>query len=238
MAEPTTSNGLGQRGTEPDWRAPPPALSIRVLLCVAVIVPLLLAAGVYWVRHTPDNRALAAGDGVVEVQVIPLRDHVPEVRTAAVSANQAAALPSPAVPLVEDPKRAIPNQAALTPALPVPAPMPSPAAEPPAVSGAPEQRPTAQTAAAFQQRLLLHIARFQFYPDDARRERVQGTVQLMFAMRRDGTVSDVWVKRSSGSSILDRAAIETVRNAQPLPRIPAELPGTLNILVPVAFVPH
>jgi len=54
-------------------------------------------------------------------------------------------------------------------------------------------------------------------------------------MLRDGTVTDVRIASSSGYSLLDIAAIETIRKAQPLPRIPAELPESLNILVPVAF---
>lgn len=54
-------------------------------------------------------------------------------------------------------------------------------------------------------------------------------------MRRDGMVTDVWVKASSGFNALDLAAVDTIRNAQPLPRIPSELPDQLNISMPVAF---
>jgi protein TonB len=54
-------------------------------------------------------------------------------------------------------------------------------------------------------------------------------------MLRDGTVTDVQVISSSGFDVLDAAAVETIRNAAPMPRIPSELPGHLNIHVPVAF---
>jgi protein TonB len=90
-------------------------------------------------------------------------------------------------------------------------------------------------ASTFQRTLLRHIARYQNYPDEARSARLQGVVQLVFAMTRDGIVLDVWIKSSSGSSILDQAALDTIRRAQPLPRIPSELPDRLNILVPVSF---
>jgi protein TonB len=57
----------------------------------------------------------------------------------------------------------------------------------------------------------------------------------MFAMRRDGTVKDIWIRNSSGHDLLDAAAIDTIRKAQPAPRIPSELPDQLNVLIPVAF---
>jgi periplasmic protein TonB len=235
MAAPKTQKIATDRVPEPDWQVAPPAVSVRVLVCVAVIVPLLLAAGVYWVRHVPEGRSLATNDNVVEVQVIPLREHVPEVRQAVSPAKQIASV-TQSEPLVEDPNRSLPKPTTVTPAVTQPTQATNPAAKPtPAASPASAQTPTAQTAAAFQQTLLRHIARFRFYPDQARRDRIQGTVQLVFAMARDGTVSDVWVKTSSGSGILDTAAVETIRKAQPLPPIPIDLPGELNILIPVAF---
>ena len=89
-------------------------------------------------------------------------------------------------------------------------------------------------AATFQ-RTLRHIERYQVYPAEARGERLQGLVQLVFAMGRDGRVLDAWVKQSSGSAVLDKAALDTVKRAQPLPRIPNELPDRLNVMIPVAF---
>jgi periplasmic protein TonB len=105
----------------------------------------------------------------------------------------------------------------------------------PTSSSAPIRIPTSRTAAIFQRALLSHIAQYRHYPDQARRDRVQGKVQLVFAMQRDGMVTDVWVKASSGHDALDLAAVDTIRKAQPLPKIPSELPDQLNISVPVAF---
>ncbi|WP_313440412.1 energy transducer TonB [Novosphingobium sp.] len=41
--------------------------------------------------------------------------------------------------------------------------------------------------------------------------------------------------RSSGSIFLDRAALETIRRAQPLPAIPEGKPDELELSVPVEF---
>lgn len=218
-----------------EWHTAVPGLNVRWLVGVAVIVPFLLAAGVYWLRHAPAGPAMTAADPVVEVQIIPLRDHAPPVREAALPSNQTT-LPLRSEPLVEDRNRSIPDETLTAPTSAEPAPTQAPAAA--AVRSVPDTsapRPAPRTTAAFQQTLLQHIARFRYYPDQARRDRVQGIVQLVFAMERDGTVRDVWVRASSGSSILDSAAIETVRNAQPLPRIPADLPDQLNVLIPIAF---
>ena len=58
---------------------------------------------------------------------------------------------------------------------------------------------------------------------------------VMFAMRRDGSIVRVDIKSSSGRSVLDREAIETIRRAQPLPRIPADMPELLTVMIPVTF---
>lgn len=90
-------------------------------------------------------------------------------------------------------------------------------------------------ASDFQRRLLAHIETYRRYPDAAKRGRLEGVVELLFAMDRKGLVIGVWIKRSSGFPALDKEAIATVLRAQPLPPIPAELPDPLNITLPVAF---
>ncbi len=83
--------------------------------------------------------------------------------------------------------------------------------------------------------MFAHIARYQAYPDDARPNRLQGEVQVFFSMRRDGTVTDIEVAESSSHIELDDAALDTIRRAEPLPRIPTELPDNLNIVIPISF---
>jgi protein TonB len=81
------------------------------------------------------------------------------------------------------------------------------------------------------------VARYQRYPNAARLGRMRGTVETLFSMQRDGTLLEVWVKTSSGQVVLDKAAVDAIRRAQPLPAIPSELPDRLNIQIALVFEP-
>lgn len=87
----------------------------------------------------------------------------------------------------------------------------------------------------YHERLLAHIARFQHYPDDARKAGMQGTIYLTFELSRDGEIGGIWVVRSSGYPRLDEAALETIRRAAPMPPIPARLPERLAVPLPIRF---
>jgi len=87
----------------------------------------------------------------------------------------------------------------------------------------------------FQRRLFARIETCRQYPATARRARLQGVVELIFAMDRNGIVLGIWIKQSSGYPVLDKEAVATVLRAQPLPAIPAELPDPLNITLPMVF---
>lgn len=60
------------------------------------------------------------------------------------------------------------------------------------------------------------------YPAEASRRKVKGQARVQFVIDASGRVGSVEVVTSSGSAILDRAAIETVRRAAPFPPIPME----------------
>lgn len=96
-----------------------------------------------------------------------------------------------------------------------------------------EENPT--LSSDYQRRLLAHIEPFKRYPELANRGGVRGTVQLVFQLDRDGRVLGLWVAKSSGSDLLDMAAIDTVRRATPLPPIPAGLPDAIAVQLPVEF---
>jgi TonB family protein len=63
------------------------------------------------------------------------------------------------------------------------------------------------------------IEQAKTYPDAARREGIQGTVELRFRIAADGSVEAVEVLRSSGSGILDEASLQTIRRAAPYPLV-------------------
>lgn len=60
------------------------------------------------------------------------------------------------------------------------------------------------------------------YPAEAARRQVTGQARVQFVLDASGKVVSVEVIGSSGSDILDRAAIETVHRAAPFPPIPPE----------------
>lgn len=60
------------------------------------------------------------------------------------------------------------------------------------------------------------------YPEAARRMGWQGKVLLSFIITAEGSVRALKVLQSSGFSMLDNNAIETVRDAAPFPRPPCE----------------
>ncbi|HEX7547469.1 MAG TPA: energy transducer TonB [Candidatus Methylomirabilis sp.] len=55
------------------------------------------------------------------------------------------------------------------------------------------------------------------YPEAARREGIEGTVEVRFRIAGDGSVEAVEVVRSSGHRLLDETSTQTVRRAGPFP---------------------
>ncbi len=62
-----------------------------------------------------------------------------------------------------------------------------------------------------------------YYPPSALTSRTTGVVTLRFAVRRDGRIDRLTIGKSSGNDMLDKAATDIMRKAQPLPPIPARM---------------
>ncbi|AUZ55633.1 energy transducer TonB [Stenotrophomonas acidaminiphila] len=58
------------------------------------------------------------------------------------------------------------------------------------------------------------------YPDEARQRRLGGQVVITVGVRRDGSVESSRILRSSGTPLLDAAALRVVELAQPFPPLP------------------
>ena len=58
------------------------------------------------------------------------------------------------------------------------------------------------------------------YPDEARRRGLGGRLVMTVAVRRDGSVEAIVLNTSSGLGVLDRAAQDIVRLAEPFPPLP------------------
>jgi protein TonB len=67
------------------------------------------------------------------------------------------------------------------------------------------------------------VARHRYYPRLARRNGLEGVVILKLTIDEDGTLLSVEVEQSSGHGVLDRAAMEALRELEALPRPPRAL---------------
>jgi periplasmic protein TonB len=223
----------GLRGERP--RRPPWELGALHLVGIAIGISLLLALGIHYVHELATDSASPGPRSSVQVHLISMPDHAPPsaaptvARAAPNTESRPPPLPatpeSPTLPTAASSLVAVARVANLEPP---PDPQASPASS--AARAAPDS-----IVSDYKRSLFQHIERVERYPDAARAKRLHGVVQVLFAMNRDGTLLGAWVKTSSGSAILDQAAIEAVRRAQPLPRIPSELPDRLNIVLPVEF---
>jgi len=69
------------------------------------------------------------------------------------------------------------------------------------------------------------------YPDSARRMGWQGKVLLSFIITADGSVREFKIIQSSGFTILDKSAIETVKDTAPFPKPP----GEAQLVIPIIY---
>ncbi|WP_166256784.1 energy transducer TonB [Marinobacter salicampi] len=61
------------------------------------------------------------------------------------------------------------------------------------------------------------------YPTEARREGIYGTLRVLVVLKADGSLKEVAILQSSGSSILDDAAIRIIRMASPFAPFPDDM---------------
>ncbi len=100
----------------------------------------------------------------------------------------------------------------------------------------PSKRGDANLLTGYGLELAGAIATHQRYPRIALLRQWQGSVLLQLEFGGDGRLLTVRVLSSSGHEVLDRQALEMVREASPLPQLPAALTGQfLTVDVPVVF---
>ena len=68
------------------------------------------------------------------------------------------------------------------------------------------------------------------YPIEARRKGIEGSLQMLVTLAADGSVKQLEILKSSGYSILDDAAVRTVRSASPFEPFPNEMRQRLDRL--------
>jgi protein TonB len=194
---------------------------------------MLLAGGVYWIKQLPAGPHASEVTGTVQVRLLPTPEVTPiplPISRQSDSVAAASAVQGIAKHPERDDDDGPPDSTPFSTASVQSVAEPNIDELPVTVSSPPNH-----TAAQFQQALMRHIERFQHYPYEARRSHMEGTVQIAFVMGRDGKILDAWVRSSSGRVILDQEAVDALRRAEPLPKIPGELPNRLSVLLPVSF---
>ena len=99
----------------------------------------------------------------------------------------------------------------------------------------PAAAPDPGAVSDYYRRVESHLARFHAYPASLTSPRPTGVVRVGLIVQRDGRVMDAWIETSSGIVPLDEAALQTLKRAEPLPGLPATLPGAIDLIVPLRY---
>ena len=104
-----------------------------------------------------------------------------------------------------------------------------------AISSASTNAPAKRDYAWLSETILRRVEELKRYPASARVDRAEGKVVVKAVINEDGSIGEVEVFQSSGHPGLDKAAIETLRQAAPfqLPR-PLGQPG-MTIKIPMSY---
>lgn len=94
-----------------------------------------------------------------------------------------------------------------------------------------------QMLSRYEQLVSLWIQKFKLYPEAARADFLRGEALVRIRIDRRGNIRDYVLERSTGHEILDRAAVDMIRRANPVPAVPNDYPAgeTFEFLIPVNF---
>ena len=85
-------------------------------------------------------------------------------------------------------------------------------------------------------RLVAWLNRYKDYPPEVKKRKQQGTVVLAFSINRAGEVLASRIRTSSGYPLLDRAALDMLARAAPLPPMPDSMSRErLHLAVPIEY---
>lgn len=162
---------------------------------------------VLWLWQTLPVSPLSAGDEIVEIEVLP-SDHHAHARNTAKKAS-----PGPIKALASAQKSTSTGKDKPVDIAASSFRMASPATDTPVADAGPPDKSAGETMARVRQHLEAH----KFYPLSARRRGITGEVEVGFVLDRLGMAEKITVLAGSGHDLLDWAAQETVRRAQPFP---------------------
>lgn len=101
-------------------------------------------------------------------------------------------------------------------------------------STAPAWAPTARVR--YEQVLFAWMNRHKQYPMLAQRRGIEGNGSVRVRIDRSGRVLDRAVVETTGEQVLDQAALDMVRRANPFPAVPSEYSGeTFEFVAPIQY---
>lgn len=227
--------------------------SLAIVLAVHAVAVLLM---LNW--SVP--QAIELPPAAMMVAMAPMPEPAPPPPPKTVTPPQPPApVKAPPMPkLAEAPKPKIavpkPDKPKAKPQPPKPEKKPEPVEEKPAeekaVDTPPSTAPAQQSAApkpsvastsnalpTWQSDLLRHLGKYKRYPEDARRRGLQGINRLRFVVDGEGRILSYSLAAGSGSAALDRATLDMIRKAQPVPAPPKELlnNGSIEVVAPFVY---
>ena len=95
---------------------------------------------------------------------------------------------------------------------------------------------TKQTFSEFLRIVRERIKEFQRFPPRVSKLEEGSTATIRFTLYKDGTIRDPIILTSSGSRVLDNAALSAVENAEPYPPFPdSHLANSIRLELPIIF---
>ena len=95
----------------------------------------------------------------------------------------------------------------------------------------------AEMMSRYEQLISLWIEKFKLYPDEARSSGMQGETVVRIRIDRQGNIRYYILEHSTGFPVLDKAATDMVKRANPVPAVPNDYPqgDLIEFLIPVNF---
>jgi len=225
-------------------------------MTLALFVALGLHGGmVFWlVLPTPEPERLPPPEQILRVSLLAAVAETPTVAAPVIPPPQpkvkppVAPTPKPEPKLQPKPEPKPKPKPVPKPVVQEPIPEPLPIEEPPEIVEAPPpiQKPppepnlllplSAAATAKYEQLLVVWLDKHKRYPRRAKRMRIEGEGYLRIAINRAGQTQKITLEQSTGNRLLDKAALEMAKRANPFPPMPDNDPRqVMEFIVPVIF---
>ncbi|MEJ2529536.1 MAG: energy transducer TonB, partial [Gammaproteobacteria bacterium] len=95
---------------------------------------------------------------------------------------------------------------------------------------------SARLSRDYRSTLLRLIERYNYYPLRARRNGLEGTSTVAFTVSSNGEIGGIALAQSSGMSLLDQAAVQTIKHVGKAPPFPAGIGRSKwRFVIPLAY---